>query len=130
MGTDMKYTSTDSWMKKPLSSVLAFTVDVKPADKKAMPGDFMIEAYMTYDPMMKKWHRMEVMNDGGRFVGTSDGMKDGKLEMVGDAWNAKGQGMMKVNIDATDPKAVHIVAQMSPDKGKSWMPMIDETCKR
>ena len=130
-GMTMKYTST----VKPKTELGGFwvheSVNIKPADKKMMPGDFMIEAYMTYDSNAKKWRRVEMMNDGGMFIGTSDGMKDNKLEMVGDTYGMHGQGMMKVNIDATDlKKGMHVTGQMSMDKGKTWSPMIDETCKK
>ena len=38
---------------------------------------------------------------------------------------------MKVNVDMTDlKKGLHVTAQMSMDKGKTWNPMFDETCKK
>jgi hypothetical protein len=131
MGQTMKYTSTVKGKTELGGFWVHETVDIKPADKKAMPGDWVAEAYMTFDPTSKKWRRVEVMNDGGMYMGTSDGMKDGKLEMVGDTYGPHGQGMMKINIDATDmKKGMHITGQMSMDKGKTWTPLLEETCKK
>ena len=130
-GSDMKYTST----VKPKTELGGFwvheSVDIKPADKKMMPGDVMVEAYMTYDTSAKKWRRVEMMNDGALVVATSDGMKDMKLEMDGDAYGSHGQMMIKVNLDMTDMKAgMQVKGQISTDKGRTWTPMFEEVCKK
>jgi hypothetical protein len=58
-------------------------------------------------------------------------MKDMKLEMTGTTYGMHGEGMMKTEIDMTDmKKGMQVSAKMSMDKGKSWMPMLDETCKK
>ena len=130
-GAAMKYTST----MKPKTELNGFwvheAVTITPSDKKAMPGNFMIEAYMTYDSAAKMWRRVEMMSDGGLMVGTSSGMKDMKMEMTGTNWSSHGESMMKTSIDNSDAKkGIHIVGQMSMDKGKTWTALFDETCKK
>jgi hypothetical protein len=93
--------------------------------------NFKMESYSTYDASSKKWRRAAVMNDGGMMVGTSDGMKDMKMEMTLDTWDSHGQGMFKDNVDASDmKKGVHAWGQMSMDKGKTWNKVYDMTCKK
>ena len=130
-GAAMKYTST----MKPKSELAGFwvheSVTITPSDKKAMPGNFLIEAWMTYDSSAKMWRRVEMMSDGGLMVGTSAGAKDMKMEMNGTNWGPHGESMMKTTVDMTDmKKGIHVVGQMSMDKGKTWNQLFDETCKK
>jgi hypothetical protein len=92
---------------------------------------FKMVAYTTYDPTSKKWRRLAVMNDGGQMIGTSDGMKDGKMTWNLDVMSPMGAGMMRDTIDMSDPKVgMKAKGEMSMDKGKSWMPVYEMTCKK
>ena len=89
-----------------------------------------MEAYMTWDAKMGKWRMVSVMNDGTQMVGTAD-FKDGKLEAVSDTVGPMGSGMFKDHGDATDKKVgMHMWGEMSMDKGKTWMPVYEMTCKK
>ncbi len=71
------------------------------------------------------------MYDGGQMVGTSDGMKDMKMDFVLDTQSAMGGGQFKDHVDASDmKKGVHAWGEMSIDRGKTWLPVYDLVCKR
>jgi len=91
---------------------------------------FKFVSYTTYDSAAKKWRRVMVDNMGGQAIGTSDGMKDGKVTFNMDMIGAGPGGMMKDTLDATDPKAVKASGEMSMDKGKTWNKVYEMTCKK
>lgn len=92
---------------------------------------FKMVSYTTYDPTAKKWRRMAVMNDGAQMIGTSDGMKDGKMTWSLDLMAPSGAGMMRDTIDVSDPKAgMKAKGEMSMDRGKTWLPVYEMTCKK
>lgn len=98
---------------------------------KGPRGTFKIVAYSTFDAGSKKWRRVSVDSVGHQYVGTSDGMKDGKLTWNMDFLGTMGSGQFKDTVDTTDPKAgVKFSGTMSMDKGKSWKPVYDMTCKK
>ena len=63
-------------------------------------------------------------------VGTSDGMKDMKMDFVLDATGPMGSAQFKDHVDAGDmKKGVHTWGEVSLDKGKTWLPVYDMVCK-
>jgi hypothetical protein len=93
--------------------------------------NFKMVAYTTYDPTSKKWRRLAVMNDGGQMIGTSDGVKEGKMTWNLDVVGPMGSGMMRDTMDMSDPKAgVKGRGEISMDKGKTWLPVYEMTCKK
>jgi hypothetical protein len=92
---------------------------------------FKMMAFTTYDGASKKWRRVAVDNMGGQMVGTSDGMKDGKMDWNLDAIGPMGASMFRDHIDATDAKAgVKMWGEMSMDKGKTWAKVYEMSCKK
>lgn len=97
--------------------------------KGKMP--FKMVSYTTYDAGSKKWRRVGIDNWGGQMVGTSDGMKDGKMVWNMDMMGPMGAGMFRDSVDTTDAKAgVKFMGEMSMDKGKSWNKAYEMTCKK
>lgn len=96
--------------------------------KGGMP--FKMIAYTTYDSGAKKWRRVAVTNMGGYMVGTSDGMKDNKMD-----WNLDTVGPMsgqfREHVDAGDARAgVKFWGEMSADKGKTWFRVYEMACTK
>ena len=91
---------------------------------------FKFVAYTTFDGASKKWRRVMVDNMGGQAMGTSDGLKDGKVTFNMDMMGMGGTGMMKDTVDMTDPKLVKSSGEMSMDKGKTWNKSYEMTCKK
>lgn len=97
--------------------------------KGAMPMKML--AYKTYDATSKKWRQVAVDNYGSQMIGTSDGVKDGKLVWTLDTMGPMGAHVFKDSMDATDMKAgVKFSGEMSMDKGKTWMKVYDMVCKK
>jgi hypothetical protein len=92
---------------------------------------FKMVAYTTYDATAKKWRRLAVMNGGGHMIGTSDGMKDGKMTWNMDMMSPMGNGLFRDYVDTTDAKAgTKVWGEMSMDKGKTWNKVYEMTCKK
>ena len=92
---------------------------------------FKMNAYSTFDASSKKWRRVSIDNMGRQYVGTSDGLKDGKLVWNMDFFGTMGSGQFKDTVDPSDPKVgVKFAGQMSMDKGKTWKPVYEMTCKK
>lgn len=97
--------------------------------KGRMP--FKMVAYTTYDPTAKKWRRLAMMHGGGQMIGTSDGVKDGKMTWNLDVMSPMGGGLFRDHVDMTDAKAgTKLMGEMSMDKGKSWNKVYEMTCKK
>lgn len=100
-------------------------------EAKDARGTFKMVSYSTFDASSRKWRRVSLDNMGTQYVGTSDGMKDGKLVWNLDFMGAMGAGQFKDTVDPTDPKAgVKFTGVMSVDKGKTWKPAYEMTCKK
>lgn len=98
---------------------------------KSARGAFKMVSYSTFDAGSKKWRRVSIDNMGNQYVGTSDGIKDGKLVWSLDFIGANGAGQFKDTVDPTDAKAgVKFTGVMSVDKGKTWKPVYEMTCKK
>jgi hypothetical protein len=92
---------------------------------------FKFVAYTTFDATSKKWRRVSVDSQGAQMIGTSDGVKDGKMTFNMDTMGGMGSGtMFKDSVDMTDPKLVKATGTMSMDKGKTWMPVYEMSCKK
>jgi hypothetical protein len=92
---------------------------------------FRIESFTTYDPMIKRWRRVEVSSEGAQMIGTADTMKDLKMDFTFDTVDASGAASLREHVDASDlRKGLHLTGELSRDKGKSWSPDYDMTCKR
>jgi hypothetical protein len=104
---------------------IAETLDVKGGIGYKQNG------YTTYDSKASKWRRVAVDGFGGYMVGTSDGLKDNKLDWTMDTVSAMGTGQFRDHVDASDAKAgVKFSGEMSMDKGKTWVKMYEMVCKK
>jgi hypothetical protein len=86
------------------------------------------EAFITFDG--KKWRRVLVDNAGNQVLGSSDGLKDGKLDFNLDWIGGSGALQSREHFDLTDPKALKLSQESSSDKGKTWTKLHEMTCKR
>jgi hypothetical protein len=92
---------------------------------------FKMVSYTTYDPTAKKWRRLAMMHGGGQMIGTSDGMKDGKMTWNMDMMSPMGAGLFRDHVDTTDAKAgMKVWGEMSMDKGKTWNKVYEMACKK
>ncbi len=93
---------------------------------------FKFESFMTYDASSKKWRYVMLDNWGTQSIGTSDGMKDGKMDVNMDTLGgAMGPGLFRDHLDASDPKSgMKMMGEASMDKGKTWMKVYEQTCKK
>jgi hypothetical protein len=87
-------------------------------------------SYTTYDAKSSKWRRVAVGTGGAQTIGTSDGLKDGKLVFTMDTTSAMGSAQMRETTDITNPKAPTMIGEMSMDKGKTWIKGWEVACKR
>jgi hypothetical protein len=87
------------------------------------------ESFMTFDG--KKWRRAEFDTFGHQMIGSSDGMKDAKIDFNLDVMSGVSAGaQVRQHCDATDPKVLKLAAEGSTDKGKTWKKVIEMTCKK
>jgi len=86
------------------------------------------EAFTTFDG--KKWRRVLVDNRGAQALGTSDGMKDGKMDWNLDVMGPAPTALFRDHLDASDPKKLELSGETSSDKGKTWTKVYAMTCKR
>ena len=92
---------------------------------------FKMDAYTTFDAASKKWRRVAVDNHGSYMVGTSDGLKDNKMDWNLDGVGPEGAYMFRDHFDGSDMKAgAKIWGEMSMDKGKTWMKVYEMSCTK
>jgi len=104
----------------------SFEAKVGPAAKATK---LKYESFITYDS--RKWRRVLVDNRGTQVIGTSDGIKNGRLDWNLDALAGSGPAVqLRDHLDASDPKALKLAGEQSTDKGKSWTKVYELTCKR
>ncbi len=119
-----------------MSAVIKVKVDLdkwwisETIEARGKTGTFKMTGFATFDAGSKKWRKLSVDNSGGQMIGTSDGVKDNKLVWNMDMMNPMGAGQFRDTIDTTDPKAVKLWGEMSMDKGKTWKPVYELTCKK
>jgi hypothetical protein len=145
---DMGKTVTGTWKckgdemdptgaKNPITATIKTKVDMDKwwiTDNMEVKGKntFKMMSFTTYDATSKKWRRVAVDNWGGQMVGTSDGMKDGKMDWNSDTISPMGAGMFRDHVDATDAAktGVKFWGEMSMDKGKTWNKVYEMSCKK
>jgi hypothetical protein len=94
-------------------------------------GKFQFEAYTTYDAGSKTWNRVMVMSDGEWMAGSAKSADMSKQDWDLTMSGPHGAGMFRDHVDATDAKAgVKMWGEASMDKGKTWMKVYEETCKK
>lgn len=88
------------------------------------------ESFATYDS--RKWRRVLVDNRGTQVIGTSDGVKAGKLDWNLDALaGAASAVQLRDHLDTSDPKVgLKLSGEQSADKGKTWTKVYDMVCKK
>jgi hypothetical protein len=87
---------------------------------ESLTGKVKLESFTTFD---KQWTKIVLAADGTHAVATSDGMKDMKMDFASDAW--------REHVDASDlRRGLHVSAERSPDRGKTWTAVYDLTCRR
>jgi hypothetical protein len=97
--------------------------------KGGMP--FKMESFTTFDAKASKWRRVAVNTWGGYMVGTSDGMKDNKMDWTLDTVGPMGTGQFRDHIEGADAKAgTKLWGEMSNDKGKTWVKVYEMVCKK
>lgn len=103
-----------------------FEAKVGPAAK---PIKLKYESFATFDS--RKWRRVLVDNRGAQVIGTSDGVKDGKLDWNLDALAGSAPAVqVRDHVDAVDPKALKLSGERSSDKGKTWTKVYELACKK
>jgi hypothetical protein len=109
-----------TWKCKDATLVVKGELDGAWIHESLVAGKLKLETYTTFD---HQWRRLVLAADGTYLVATSDGMKDMKMEYVSDAWRER--------VDASDlRRGLHVVAERSADKGRTWTPVYDLTCRR
>lgn len=91
---------------------------------------FRMFAFTTYDESAKKWRRVSIDNGGHQYVGTSDGMRDRKVDWHLTFAGPTGAGQLREHVDLTDPKILKNWGEMSRDKGKTWKAIFEMTCRK
>jgi hypothetical protein len=94
------------------------------------PMPFKMTAYTTFDAVAKKWRRVAVTSGGSYMVGTSDGLKDNKMDWTLDTVGPM-SSQFREHIDMSDAKAGgKFWGEASMDKGKTWVKVYEMTCKK
>ena len=92
---------------------------------------YKFEAFSTYDAATKKWRKLGVDNMGGSSVGTSDGVKDNKVEWAVESTSMMGQMTEKEHMEMGDAKTgTKVWGEMTMDKGKTWKKSYEVVCKK
>lgn len=101
-------------------------------DVKAGPMKFKMQSYTTYDAAAKKWRRVGIDSMGGQMVGTADAAAAGsKMTFNMDMMGPMGAGQFRDHVDPTDMKAgLKVWGEMSMDKGKTWIKVYEQVCKK
>ena len=99
-------------------------------DAKMGKMPFHFEEYTTYDAASKQWRRVMMENGGGMNMGTSAGAKDGKIDWELATKGPMGDGMFRDHEDVSNPKEFKSWGEMSMDKGKTWMKVYEQSCKK
>ncbi len=89
---------------------------------------YRFEAFTTYDG--RKWRRAEFDSYGQQMIGSSDGMKDGKMDFNLDIMGASLGAQFREHFDLAEPKVLKLAAEWSADKGKTWMKVVEMSCKK
>lgn len=130
LGEDMKTMQDMKGTAKPKLAMDGYWLQVSYEAKMGkMPYRF--ESFSTVDAASHQWRRVMVDGFGGQSVGTSSGPKDNKMD-----WNLESTGPMGVSMfrdheDWSDLKAGYKTwGEMSMDKGKTWVKVYEQICKK
>ncbi len=100
-------------------------------DAKMGKMPFHFDSYSTVDAASHQWRRVMVESLGGQSVGTSSGPKDNKMDWELQSIGMMGAGLFRDHEDWTDLKAGYKSwGEMSMDKGKTWVKVYEQTCKK
>jgi hypothetical protein len=100
-------------------------------DAKMGTMPFHFDAFTTFDPASKKYHRMMMEMGGGWSTGDAAAPSGGKIDFELASHGSMGDSMFKDHVDTSDAKAgMKAKGEMSMDKGKTWQPVYDMTCKK
>ncbi len=103
-----------------------FEAKVGPGTKGAK---LKYESFATYDS--RKWRRVLLDNRGAQVIGTSDGIKDGKMDWNLDALASAGPAVqVRDHLDTSDAKGLKLSGEQSADKGKTWTKVYEMVCKK
>lgn len=97
-------------------------------DAKVGKARLKHESFTTFDG--KKWRRVLVDSRGSQALGTSDGLKDGKMDWNLDVMGQAPTALFRDHLDASDPKALKLSGEVSADKGKTWTKVYEMSCKK
>lgn len=129
MAPDMQMTKMTATMKSK-SDLDGFWIQ-DTFEGKMGKAKFKFVAYTTYDPTSKKWRRVSVDNMGAQMIGTSDGLKDNKVDFNMDTMGGMGPGgMFRDHVELVDAKNVKAWGEATMDKGKTWMKVYEMACKK
>ena len=100
-------------------------------DGKMSGLPFKFDTYSTYDAQLKKWRRVSVTSLGGQLVGTSEGLKDQKMDFTMEVTGMMGALMLLEHIDLSDPRTgARLWTERTLDKGKTWQKDFELLCKK
>ena len=132
--------SGKAWMPDGSEHEMAGTLTSKPHfggfwlhdswDGKMAGLPFKFDAYSTYDGQLKKWRRVAISSLGGQLVGTSDGVKDMKMDFTMEVAGMMGPMMLLEHVDLSDAKAPRLWTERTLDKGKTWQKDYELVCKK
>lgn len=90
-----------------------------------------LEVFTTYDPATRKWRELAIDGAGASYLAHSDGMRDLKMELAGDAEDDHGAAQLRGQLDMSNLKTgAHRRVEVSRDRGRTWTPIYDLVCKR
>ncbi|HTR50459.1 MAG TPA: DUF1579 family protein [Kofleriaceae bacterium] len=129
-GKDTKFTGTMS-SKTELDGFWSHNSFQGTMGEGKTAAKYRFESYSTFDPSARKWRVMMMDNLGGSMAGTSDGMKDMKMETDAETQDARGKAQFKDHTDMSDMKTgAHLWGEVSRDNGKTWTKVYDMVCKK
>lgn len=91
----------------------------------------MFDAHLTFDDKAKQWTRLEMSSRGGYTIAHAPALANNKLDWDSDITIPSREAMKsKTHLDLSDAKAVHVKTELSLDGGKTYVPLIEMTCKK
>lgn len=130
LGEDMKTMQDMKGTAKPKLAMNGYWLQLSYEAKMGkMPYRF--ESYITVDAASHQWRRVMVDGFGGQSVGTSTGPKDNKMDWNLESTGPMGASMFRDHEDWSDLKAGYKTwGEMSMDKGKTWVKVYEQICKK
>lgn len=91
---------------------------------------FAFEAFTTFDPHDKLWHRVMVDSIGAYFTGTSTGPANNAFDFALEGASALGPAQFRDHTDTSDAKATKWTGERSVDHGKTWLKDFELSCAK